>query len=167
MKPRGLYELLLTKALAELLTQLPDRLEPVSEALRSAEAADRIALHVRRAVQKALEDVPEPERVKVGVHLVDRLLQQIDTNQPDVLAEAFSGSVLRAIAGRLPDGTREVIPHPLIPLLDTALLTNAPGEPRVGSQVLAEMHSADRIDVVMAFIRKSGIAPTPSRTPTC
>ena len=159
MKPRGLYELLLTKALAELLTQLPDRLEPVSEPLRSAEAADRIALHLGRAVQKALEDVPEAERVKAGVDLVDRLLQQIGANRPDLLAEAFSGSVLRAIAGRLPDGSREVIPQPLIPLLDTALLTNAPGEPRVGSQVLAEMHSADRIDVVMAFIRRSGIAP--------
>jgi superfamily II DNA or RNA helicase/HKD family nuclease len=159
MKPRGLYELLLTKALAELLTQLPDRLEPVSEPLRSAEAADRIALHVRHAVQKALEDVPEANRVDVGVDLVDRLLQQIAVDHPGILAEGFSGNVLRAIAGRLPDGKREVVPHPLIPLLDTALLTNAPGEPRVGSQVLAEMHSADRIDVVMAFIRKSGIAP--------
>jgi superfamily II DNA or RNA helicase/HKD family nuclease len=159
MKPRGLYELLLTKALAELLTQLPDRLETVNEPLRSAEAADRIALHVRRIVQKVLEDAAEGDRVKAGVDLVDRLLQQLGPNEPDLLAEAFSGSVLRAIAGRLPDGTREVIPHPLIPLLDTALLTNAPGEPRVGSQVLAEMHSADRIDVVMAFIRKSGIAP--------
>jgi HKD family nuclease len=47
--------------------------------------------------------------------------------------------------------------HPA--LLDTALLTNSPGEPRVGSQILAEIHSADRIDVVMAFIRRSGIAP--------
>ena len=101
MKPRGLYELLLTKALAELLTQLPDRLEPVSEPLRSAEAADRIAMHVRRAVQKALEDIPEADRVKVGVDLVDRLLQQIGANNPHLLAEAFSGSVLRAIAGRL------------------------------------------------------------------
>ena len=62
MKPRGLYELLLTKALAELLTQLPDNLEPLSEPLRSAEAADRISLHLGRAVQKALEDVPEAER---------------------------------------------------------------------------------------------------------
>jgi hypothetical protein len=43
MKPRGLYELLLTKALAELLTQLPDNLEPLSEPLRSAEAADHFA----------------------------------------------------------------------------------------------------------------------------
>ena len=59
----------------------------------------------------------------------------------------------------MPDGTPETIPEPLIPLLDTTLLTNAPGEPRVGNQLLTEIHSADRIDVVMAFIRRSGIAP--------
>jgi HKD family nuclease len=59
----------------------------------------------------------------------------------------------------LPDGRPEAIPTPLIPLLDTTLLTNAPGEPRVGHQLATEVLSADRIDVVMAFIRRSGIAP--------
>jgi len=65
--------------------------------------------------------------------------------------------VLRAIGVVQPDGTVKVAESPLIPLLDTALLTNAPGEPRVGHQVMAEIDSAERIDVLMAFIRKSGI----------
>ncbi|TWG26242.1 superfamily II DNA or RNA helicase [Actinoplanes teichomyceticus] len=47
----------------------------------------------------------------------------------------------------------------MIPLVDTTLLTNAPGEPRVGNQVLAEIESADAIDLVMAFIRRSGLRP--------
>ncbi len=67
--------------------------------------------------------------------------------------------VLRSITTSLPDGTAAQITQPLIPLLDTTLLTNAPDEPRVGSQVEQEIHSADRIDVVMAFIRFSGISP--------
>ena len=78
----------------------------------------------------------------------------LDQERPIPQAE-----ILRSIVGHLPDGRRESIEYPLIPLLDTTLLTNAPGEPRVGSQVLAEIHSADRIDVVMAFIRRTGIAP--------
>jgi hypothetical protein len=65
--------------------------------------------------------------------------------------------VLRAVLRKLPDGTAEDIHEPLIPLLDTTLLTNAPGEPRVGSQLLTEIHSADRIDVVMAFIEQSRV----------
>ena len=69
------------------------------------------------------------------------------------------GRVLRAISARHPDGSPERIPEPLIPLLDTTLLTNAPGEPSVGNQLRTEIQSADRIDVVMAFIRRSGITP--------
>jgi DNA-binding NarL/FixJ family response regulator len=65
----------------------------------------------------------------------------------------------RIILAALPDGRSEEIAEPLIPLLDTALMTNAPGEPRVGQQVLTEVPSADRIDLIMAFIRHSGIAP--------
>jgi hypothetical protein len=48
------------------------------------------------------------------------------------------GTVLRAVLSHMPDGTPETIPEPLIPLLDTTLLTNAPGEPRVGNQLLTE-----------------------------
>jgi superfamily II DNA or RNA helicase/HKD family nuclease len=69
------------------------------------------------------------------------------------------GEILRAINRVLPDGSSEQIRPPLIPLLDTAILTNAPGEPTVGSQILTEIHSADAIDLVMAFIRYTGIAP--------
>jgi superfamily II DNA or RNA helicase/HKD family nuclease len=60
--------------------------------------------------------------------------------------------------GFLPDGSPEAIPAPLIPLLDTTLLTNSPGEPRVGHQLQTEIASADRIDLIMAFIRRSGLA---------
>ena len=38
-------------------------------------------------------------------------------------------------------------------------MTNAPGEPRLGAQLISEIPSADSIDLIMAFIRRSGIAP--------
>ena len=67
--------------------------------------------------------------------------------------------MLTAIGEWLPDGTVRMPSRPLIPLLDTTLLTNAPGEPRLGSQILTEIESADSIDVVMAFVRRSGLLP--------
>jgi len=63
MIPRGLYETLVTTILAKLLAELRAPLTAVSQPLRPAEAADRIALHVKRVVQKALDDIPEPNRV--------------------------------------------------------------------------------------------------------
>jgi len=67
--------------------------------------------------------------------------------------------MLNAIDGKKPDGTDDQVAEPLIDLLDTTLLTNANGEPRIGSQIISEIPSAERIDVIMAFIRKSGINP--------
>ncbi len=162
-RPRGLYEVVLTDLLAEQLDRAGADGEPDVHDLRAAEAADRIALHLASVVERAIEAIPEEDRASLGASIARRLIEQIatDTNAAALAAErpASPARVLRAIRGRLPDGSPESIEAPLIPLLDTTLLTNAPGEPRVGHQIRAEIASADRIDVVMAFIRRSGIAP--------
>lgn len=163
---RGLYETLVTEALSTQLENLSGSFEADTSVLHQAEAADRIALHLARVLERALESLNDKERVAVGTALAARLVDLIANELESKAAAALiperpiePASVLRAILGKLPDGKAETIPAPLIPLLDTTLLTNAPGEPRVGSQVLTEIHSADRIDVVMAFVRRSGIAP--------
>src|SRR5262249_22442985 len=69
------------------------------------------------------------------------------------------GRLLAALLRRLPDGNTEQLETPLTPLLDTTLLTNSPGEPAVGHELRAEVHSADAIDAVIAFIRWSVIRP--------
>ena len=160
---RGVYELLVTEAVASELGKLAGELEPRQTELRSAEAPDRIALHLGRVLHRALESLPDEARVAAAVALARDLLVQIASAVPASEARAEAprepAEVLRFVAARQPDGRAESIPVPLIPLLDTTLLTNAPGEPRVGKQIETEIHSADRIDVVMAFIRRSGIAP--------
>ena len=160
---RGLHEALITEVLEASLHDLESTLEAQRDALRSSEAADRIALHLGRILRRTLTSVDDRQRVAVGIELARQLLESIDREidgaDASMDAPTSSGEVLRAIAGRLPNGESEVIQAPLIPLLDTTLLTNAPGEPRVGAQVQTEIHSADRIDVVMAFIRRTGIRP--------
>jgi superfamily II DNA or RNA helicase/HKD family nuclease len=66
---------------------------------------------------------------------------------------------LHAVLARQLDGTPRPVAEPLIPLLDTTVLTNAPGEPNLWNQLRSEVDSADCVDVVMAFIRRSGIRP--------
>jgi len=160
---RGLREELITEALQDELLRLGLEASAVRLQLRPAEAADRIALHLAQLVQGVVQDLKENERVELGVRLSRALVARLDEFVRDAqcLREApiEPGEVLRAVRDTLPDGSHEELQEPLIPLLDTALLTNAPGEPRVGSQILTEIQSADRIDVVMAFIRRTGIAP--------
>ena len=160
---RGLQERLVTRLLERDLAALEAHLSAHRTPLRDADAADRLALHLARVVERAIDALPEKHRATVGADLARRLIAEL------VREDSFSEfadeeplnppDVLRAVRAARPDGSPEDIPQPLIPLLDTTLLTNAPGEPNVGHQLLAEVASADRIDVVMAFIRRSGIRP--------
>lgn len=161
--PRGLHERLVTRRLERELEALESHLRADTTALRNADAADRLAFHLSRVVERAIEALDEEDRASLGAELARRLIAELA--QSGKLAEfaveqpLSPPHSLRAINAALPDGRAEEIPQPLIPLLDTTLLTNAPGEPSVGHQLLAEVASADRIDLVMAFIRRTGVRP--------
>jgi superfamily II DNA or RNA helicase/HKD family nuclease len=158
---RGLYETLITAELERELRTLPSDLVPWRAPLRSAEAGDRLALFLARIVERAVGDIADKDRVERGLALareiVDTISEALGRGHVREQAPVRDDSVLHAILARQPDGTPESIEAPLIPLLDTTILTNAPGEPGVGHQIRAEIASAERIDIVMAFIRRSGI----------
>ncbi|WP_306214085.1 phospholipase D-like domain-containing protein, partial [Actinoplanes sp. RD1] len=158
----GAYEAVLTEGLARRLSGVDEKLLELQR-LRPADVADRIAEVVAQQLRLSLEAVPEDQRVATSVDtarvLIDALhahLRQAKTvaDPPD-----STGRVLNSIGQHQPDGTVRMASRPLIPLRDTTVLTNAPGEPRVGSQIKTEIDSADAIDVVMAFVRVSGILP--------
>lgn len=160
---RGLHERLITRFLERDLAELESHLTADRSALRDADAADRLALHLSLVIERAIDALPERQRAKLGAELSRRLINELarDGALSQFADEAplDPADTLRAIRAPLPDGQPEEIPQPLIPLLDTTLLTNAPGEPSVGHQLLTEIASADRIDLVMAFIRRTGVQP--------
>ena len=114
-------------------------------------------------VTRAIEALPEDGRAQVGAGIVEKLIKLLSA-ESDAVDRAVDmpldpARVLSAILRRRPDGSPDVLEAPLTPLLDTTLLTNSPGEPAVGHELRAEVHSADSIDVVMAFVRLRGINP--------
>ena len=157
----GLYESLVTEELRLQLDQLADRLPSRERHLTSADAPNRIAWHLSMQVEAALRDLSEDDRVTVGAEVARALLQRLgELTRPEHASIPIEpATVLRAILRRRPDGTPDELSEPLIPVLDTTLLTNSPGEPSLWNQLRSEIESADGIDVVMAFIRRSGIGP--------
>ena len=146
---------------AAQLDDLAERLPVDERPLDGGDAADRIAWHVSRQVERALLDVSDEERVRVGVTVARALLDRLgELTEPDPAARPIEpAAVLRAVRRRNPDGSAAPMAVPLIPLLDTTLLTHASGEPTLWSQLQSEIESADAIDVVVAFIRRSGTRP--------
>ncbi len=157
----GLFEMLITDELSAQLDRLPAQLRADSRPLHSADASDRIAWHVGQQIERTLLDVGDEHRVAVGVKVARALLERLSE-----LVESDAGSqpvdpasVLHAILRPRPDGSFTNLELPETSLLDTTLLTNAPGEPSLWKQLRSEIDSADEISVVMAFIRRSGIRP--------
>lgn len=159
----GLYEELISETLRNELSELGKELTPEREPLREADAGDRLGLYLGRLVERAVNGLPDKDRAGRGLNLarilIDALARELGEEDWRSASPVQEESVLRALLRRMPDGSLETLKGPLIPLLDTTLLTNAPGEPRVGHQILAEIETAHRIDVVMAFVRRSGIRP--------
>ena len=160
----GLYEALLTGALDKRLADLVvAAVTPELRALADAEAADRLSRHLAMVVTRAIEALPEHGRAQAGAQIISRLIdllsQVSDAIDREVDLPLDPARVLSAILRRKPDGSPEALDAPLTPLLDTTLLTNSRGEPAIGHEIRAEIHSSDAIDVVMAFVRWSGIRP--------
>ena len=141
----GLYESLMTD---ELISQIESLalLTPETRDLHTAEAPDRIASHISRQIERTLRDLKDADRLAIGTAVARDLLTRLATlmhQEPQDLP-IDPAAVLHAIVGTRPDGTPAPILSPLIPLLDTTLLTNAKGEPSLWNQLISEISSSDR-----------------------
>jgi superfamily II DNA or RNA helicase/HKD family nuclease len=160
---RGLYEQLLTQGLEGELNALDGNLTSHCDPLHPEEAPDRIALYLGQLIRRAVSGMDRGRRAAVGVSLARNIASLLASHPGSAVEDSDlptdQALVLRSILGVLPTGEPERIALPATPLLDTTLLTNAPGEPRIGHQLSSEIPSSDRIDVLMAFVRQTGIRP--------
>ena len=158
----GLYDQLIDGLLRRRLDSLASRrLVADLQKADPAELPDRVGELIGGWIAHALATVSTDDRAEAALHLSQTVLSAITTVQPDSLEadRALSPPLERLAAIKRLDPTHKPvsISLPLTPLRDTVLMTNARDEPSVGSEIEAEIESADRIDLVLAFIRWTGI----------
>lgn len=162
-KAVGLYRQIVNQALVEDLSAIdPKKLRATVESLDEAEIPTRVGEAISHWVSLALTDVPADSKPKVAHALAARVLEVIQEevhydalDQHDLLDQPLRE--LLAIESFDPSGKVVPIQRPNSPIGDTILLTNARGEPSLISEIAAEIDSAERIDLVLAFIRWTGI----------
>jgi superfamily II DNA or RNA helicase/HKD family nuclease len=159
--PPGLYDLPITNEIERELQRL-DSVHFAADRrdLDSADANVAFARHLATVVRQVLGSVKEDERVVRQAQIVNELLaslaQQnsgVDRDDHLALPPKRLASVHRIDALR--GETR--FADPLIPLAQSDLLVNARGEPSVGQAIQREIVSADRIDLLCAFIKWHGL----------
>lgn len=148
----GLYETLVTQELLDALREL-NGLASVVRDVDDAEQPEVLARQVRDAVLRTLSSTRnQDDRVALVNELLTRLgtpLDQVPDGRPQQLL------ALRQPTGPGVNAMPDV--RPSTPLADAALLTNAHGEPALGSELRSEIDTADKVDLLCAFVKWYGL----------
>ncbi|MEV6736785.1 DUF3427 domain-containing protein [Streptomyces sp. NPDC051104] len=154
----GVYEKLITRSVDNELGQLEAMGWKAIDAEVSAESSPHVlARHIGEVVAHRLNQLPPDQQVP----FVNQILESLATGtagQSD--AEPISTVVegprqLLALAKQESPGAYAI--RPLTPLSETSLLTNSPEDVSLGSELRAELATADRIDLLCAFVKWYGI----------
>ena len=143
-----------------LITRLLERrlagLEPelrAEEPLDPAEGPERLARHAMTQLQRDLGGV---ETAEDQARRLNGILEGLDDARDAELE--LPPRVLTGIKARSPLGEPVPLPPlPATPLSQSDLLINAEGQPNIGSELRAELASAESVDLICAFIIWSGV----------
>jgi superfamily II DNA or RNA helicase/HKD family nuclease len=156
----GVYEKLITHDLHDELERFTAAGWKAIDAEVTPESAPHVlARYISEAVSQRLNELPPEDRVAVA----NRILAALAASAPDPSA-AEAESIKTIVDGprQLMALARQEAPgvyalRPLTPLSETSLITNSPDDLSLGSELRAELATADRIDLLCAFVKWYGI----------
>jgi superfamily II DNA or RNA helicase/HKD family nuclease len=151
VKP-GIYDALVTDGLLEALRQ-SDELTPTFGKIDEADQPEVLSRHLRDAIFRVLAGTRDEGK---RVAIVNGLLAQLESHT-DALPEAKPERLLAAGEAAGPGVHSVALARPSTPLSDAALLTNAHGEPALGTELRAEIDSSNEVDLLCAFVKWHGL----------
>lgn len=154
----GLYETVMTDALDAALANTPWVAGRAS--LTPDEAADLLSRHVYEATRRALRGVSGRDALAEQLRVANRLIATLATERPEEVApdDAARSEVLLSLLTQASVALgRGELPRPGIPLRHSDLIVNGPRDRRLGAEVVRELASADRVDMLMSFVKFSGL----------
>ena len=159
-EPRsGIYEQLITAGLAARLGHL-DAGRIVADGLDPGDAHEALARHLHELICDALPAIGNGKRDGLArqVALTNRLVDALAATTRDGQRVDGEGRELHEILpARGGPGAPTATDRPTTPLSTSALLVNGRGQPRVGHELNAELASADRVDLLCAFVQWRGL----------
>ena len=165
MQP-GLYEQVINSALSNELSTVPDACKSTAP-IDTAEASKILAQYLTDIVQKGLENMQDNGNGLEGqIQLANSIVDTIKaaTQEPDFGSMAVDEraeqllALLRENDPRMATGkTAADIVRPETSIAQSSLFTGAIHEPQMYSELKKEIASADRIDMLVSFIKWSGL----------
>ena len=166
MLPPGLYEQVINTALNRELSEIPDARKSVAP-IDKAEASKVLAQYLADVVQKGLENVLDNGgNITDQVDLANRIVSLIERETKEAAFASLGVdqraeqllALLREQDPRLAVGrTADDLSRPETSIAQSSLFTGAIHEPQMYTELKKEIVSADRIDMLVSFIKWSGL----------
>ncbi|MBB3190563.1 DUF3427 domain-containing protein [Halomonas cerina] len=150
--PEGLYERLLDEELMAQLEAHPE-LKPVLRSLDDETTPHAYSQFVGQLLHRALRIIDAKQRLP----LLNRIIELVSaTDGLDYLTRKRLLSTEKPLLTELGRGG-EFLPRPHTPLATSALLTGLGHDPPLEHELRAEMATADGVDILVSFIKWSGL----------
>ncbi|MFF9023036.1 DUF3427 domain-containing protein [Streptomyces eurythermus] len=154
----GVYEELVTRRLQDRIQQLDGAGWKAVEAEVSEESTPHVlARHIGEAVRFQLSQLPHGQQVDAANEIMHALASRIGAPEAGETVETIADGPRQLLALAKQEAPGVFALRPLTPLSETALITNAPDDPSLGAELRAELATADRIDLLCAFVKWYGI----------
>ncbi|MFK0144877.1 DUF3427 domain-containing protein [Streptomyces griseus] len=151
----GLYESLITHRLAERMKRLDTAgWHPVDAAVGHESAPHVLARHIGTTVRQILQKLSPAEQVVAANHILESI-STIEGAKEWVDLVVDGPRQLLSVAEQEAPGVYAT--RPATPLSETALITNSPEDPSLGFELRAELATADRVDLLCAFVKWHGL----------
>ncbi len=159
----GLYEALITRDVDAAVRALEQLVADVQDLTPDA-APHVLARHVHDLVLKTLRHMPGGDaklqhQVELANRIVDLLATGVAGSGVDPGDDVPSpGTMLHSVRDPAQDrlGTGQLT-RPSLPLRHSDLIVNGPRDLRLGAEIRKELASADRVDLLVAFVKWSGL----------
>lgn len=157
----GVYERLITAGVRDQLELIAQELVE-RQSLDPADAHETLVRHLSSIITRALQTMPGgreglERQVDITNQLISRVFELVPTIE-DRKEVVDTPEVLNEILGPpTAFGPQMPTERPDTAFSSSALLVNGRGQPRVGSEVQRELASADRVDLLCAFIKWHGV----------
>ncbi|MEV7401012.1 DUF3427 domain-containing protein [Streptomyces sp. NPDC091267] len=151
----GLYETLITRRLEERMKQLNAAgWRAIDEVVGGESTPHVLSRHIASVVRRVLQGLTPAEQVLAANHILESLnTLEGATEWVDLVVDG--PRQLLAVAEHEAPGVYAI--RPATPLSETALITNSPEDPSLGFELRAELATADRVDLLCAFVKWHGL----------
>lgn len=159
MKP-GLYDDLVTQSLIHKIERLKtDGIVPLFGKVEPAQLPDYLTRFLAAQLTKAIR-IYGPNDATRQIELANAVIESISSKSEDLaflLNERIARTDEHEVLEELAAARANRSPRPLTELSASSLLTGAPGLPQLGREIELELATADRCDMLVAFVKSGGM----------